>query len=97
MNFAEHLTADRRLVLLRMLAEQIAYKANSTVLTHRIDQLGHAMSRDQVKTQLYWLAEQDLVSLDEPVPGVLVATLTARGMEVAKGYVVAPGVSRPGA
>jgi hypothetical protein len=97
MNFTEHLNADRRLVLLRLLAEQIGYKQNSSNLTHALDRLGHVLSRDQVKAQLAWLAEQELVAVDEPVPGVLVATLTERGHDVARGRAVVPGVARPGA
>lgn len=97
MNFAELLAADQRLVILRMLAEQISYKANSSVLTMRMDQLGHAISRDVVRTHLAWLAEQALVNIDEPVAGVVVATLTERGMDVAKGRAMVPGVKRPGA
>jgi len=97
MSFQELMQADQRLVILRLLAEQIAYKANSSVLTMRMDQLGHALSRDQVRTHLAWLHEQQLVVADEPVIGVTVATLTERGMDVAKGRAVVPGVKRPGA
>lgn len=95
MNFADMMKADQRLVILRLLAEMIAYKANSSVLTGRLDQLGHALSRDQVRTHLAWLGEQGLVSNDEPVPGVLVATLTEHGRDVARGRALVPGVSRP--
>lgn len=95
--FAERLREDQRLALLRLLAEQISYKANSSVLTSAMDALGHAISRDAVKTHLHWLGEQDLVRVDEPVEGVLVATLTERGADVAAGRAVVPGVKRPGA
>lgn len=95
--FAERLREDQRLALLRLLNEQTSYKSNSSVLTNALDALGHAISRDAVKTHLHWLAEQDLVNVDEPVAGVLVATLTERGMDVAAGRAVVPGVKRPGA
>ncbi len=97
MSFLDLLLADQRLVILRLLAELIAYKANSSVLTMRMDQLGHAVTRDQVRTHLAWLAEMHLITVDEPVPGVTVATLTERGMDVAKGRATVPGVSRPSA
>lgn len=95
MNYADVLTADQRLVILGLLAEQIAYKANSSVLTLRMDQLGHAITRDRVRTLLGWLGEQGLVALDEPVAGIYVATLTERGADVVAGRAVVPGVARP--
>lgn len=97
MNFAERLTADRRLVVLRLLAEAISYKLNSSVLTMRMDMLGHSVSRDLVRTEIAWLTEQGLTTSEEPVDGVVVAKLTPRGLDVSRGVVVVPGVARPGA
>lgn len=95
MSFRGRLDADQRLVILRLLRKQISYKSNSSVLTGALDDLGHSLSRDSVKQHLHWLAEQGLVSLDEPVDGVLVVQLTERGLEVATGRAIAHGVSRP--
>lgn len=71
------------LVLLRVLAEML-------------DNFGHPATRDQVKTELAWLAEQGLMMLQE-AGSVRVATLTERGQDVAAGRAVVPGVKRPGA
>jgi len=94
--FAERLREDQRLVILRLLAGQNSYMSNSSVLTNGLEHLGHSLTRDQVKTHLHWLAEQDLVSIEDAVPGVLVVTLRARGLEVAGGKAVVPGVAQPG-
>lgn len=95
--FAEKLRQDRRLVLLRLLAEQTGYLANSSVLHAGLMSLGVASSRDDVLTDLHWLKEQDLLAeLTEPVPGVVVVRLGKRGNDVAAGLAVVPGVSRPG-
>lgn len=96
MSFAEFLRHDIRLVVLRLLMQMATYKANSSVLTMALERFGHAVSRDQVKTELAWLAEQGLVQNEDLGP-VVVATLTERGADVASGRTVAPGVSRPGA
>lgn len=96
LNFSAHLTADRRLVLLRLLAELPMYRANSSVLNVALERFGHATTRDQVKTDLRWLEEQGLLNVEEAGP-VLVATLAERGMDVAKGRALVPGVARPGA
>jgi hypothetical protein len=95
-SFAERLTEDRRLVLLRILLEQNARRANSSVLTSAMDHYGHAITRDYTRTQLRWLEEQGLVQLEDVGP-VLVATLTERGAESARGLAVVDGVARPSA
>lgn len=94
--FADRLIEDQRLVILRVLVEQLGYKANSSVLVLALDSFGHTVSRDFVRGQLAWLGEQQLLRIDDLGP-VLLATLTERGCDVARGAVVVPGVARPGA
>lgn len=95
-DFAEFLSQDQRLLILRLLAEMPEYRSNSSVLSAGLSRYGHGMSRDQVKTELTWLGEQRLVTI-ETVGPVLVATLTERGGDVAAGRARVPGVKRPGA
>ncbi len=94
--FADRLTEDRRLVLLRILAELPGYRSNSSVLTSLLDGFGHTVSKDYVKTQLHWLAEQELVSVHD-LDGLKLATLPARAHDVQRGLATVPGVARPGA
>ncbi|NNJ15466.1 MULTISPECIES: VpaChn25_0724 family phage protein [Pseudomonas] len=94
--YAEFLRQDMRLVILRLLAEMPAYRANSSVLNAALDNYGHSVSRDQVKTELHWLSEQGAVALEDIGP-VLVACLTERGQDIAAGRARVPGIKRPGA
>lgn len=94
--YADFLRQDMRLVILRLLVEMPAYRANSSVLNTALDSYGHAVSRDQVKTELQWLTEQGALTLEEMGP-VLVATLTTRGQDIAAGRARVPGIKRPGA
>ena len=94
--YADYLREDIRLVVLRLLVEMTAYRANSSVLTMALDNYGHTLSRDQVKTELHWLAEQGALTLSDVGP-VLVATLTERGQDIAAGRARVPGIKRPGA
>lgn len=94
--FAEFIRQDIRLVILRLLVDMTAYRANSSVLTMALDSYGHTLSRDQVKTELHWLAEQGALTLEDVGP-VLVATLTERGQDIAAGRARVPGIKRPGA
>jgi hypothetical protein len=95
-SFSEFMRRDIRLVVLRLLADMPAYRTNSSVLTVALDRFGHATTRDQVKTELYWLAEQGLLTIED-IGAVLVATITERGADVARGRAQVPGVARPGA
>lgn len=96
--YAEFLSHDRRLVILRILAEMPTYRANSSVLHTVLNQWGHEPSRDQVKTELRWLEEQQLISLEDVGDGaVLLAKLTERGLDVQAGRARVDGVKRPGA
>lgn len=94
--FSDFIRQDIRLVILRLLVEMTAYRANSSVLTMALDSYGHTLSRDQVKTELNWLAEQGALTLEDVGP-VMVATLTERGQDIAAGRARVPGIKRPGA
>lgn len=93
-DFFEHMRADRRLVLLRVLLQSPAYTGNEYMLQQMAEQLGHVVSADQIRTDLAWLAEQGLVAL-ETVQGVQIARLLGRGEDVARGRVEVPGVKKP--
>lgn len=92
--FEQHMRADRRLVLLRVLLHSPAYTGNEYMLQQMAEQLGHVVSADQIRTDLAWLAEQGLLTL-ETVQGVQIARLAGRGEDVARGRVEVPGVKKP--
>jgi Fe2+ or Zn2+ uptake regulation protein len=94
--FANYIREDQRLVILRVLASMPSYTANSSVLHTALGQVGHNPSRDQVKTEIHWLAEQGLVTIEE-VFDLLVARITERGADVVAARTVVPGVKKPGA
>ena len=89
--FLQHL----RLTLLRFLLGAPSYRANSSILHNVADQYGLAATRDQIKGQLAWLAEQSLIKTEDLL-GLTIATLTERGLDVAEGRATCPGVQRPG-
>jgi Fe2+ or Zn2+ uptake regulation protein len=97
MSFKNHLLEDMRLVVLRTLSEMSSYRLNSSVLHSFITRYGHSFSRDQLRTELHWLAEQGLIVIEENIENVLVVKLTERGADVASGLVITHGVKRPSA
>lgn len=94
MNFDQFQTEDRRLVLLRALSNAAQYRANAFLLRRFCDAVGHVTSADKIESDLAWLAEQELIGLEKQ-EGVTVATLTARGLDVATGRARVPGVQQP--
>lgn len=95
MNFEQYQTEDRRLTILRALAAAAQYRANALLLRSFCDQVGHTCSSDRLAADLAWLAEAGLCTTQQPPMGVVVATLTARGLDVAEGRATHPGVQRP--
>jgi len=96
MKYADFLREDMRLVILRVLANMPSYTANSSVLHGALGQVGHNPSRDQIKSEIRWLEEQGLLTV-EPVFDLLVARITERGADVVAARTLVPGVKKPGA
>lgn len=94
MKFEEYQRADRRLTLLLALENAAQYKANHFLLHRYCESVGHSVSHDAILTDLRWLAEQGLITI-EAAAQVTVATLTTRGIDVANARVEVPGVARP--
>lgn len=93
MSFRQLLDTDRRLVILRALCD-CGGSANESVLQTCLDQYGHRISRDLVRLYMGWLAEQNLIRLQDIV-GCLVAEITGRGADVATGRATVVGVKKP--
>ncbi len=85
---------DLRLTLLRLLTESTGCRANEALLRMASAERGHVVSRDRLRTELAWLAEQGLAELEE-IGGIVIAALTERGADAASGAAAAPGVRRP--
>lgn len=93
--FRKKLAEDRRLVILRFLAEEPDYRLNTSLLQDALDSIGHRVSRDVVHADAAWLEDAGLVTREQLGP-VLIIKLTARGVDAATGRTIVPGVKRPG-
>ena len=90
-SFHEHL----RLCLLRFLEGAPGYCANSSILHTEVQRFGLAASRAQVRSELDWLAEQNLVQIERLPGDLVVARLTERGLDVSQARALCSGVQRP--
>ncbi len=93
-NFFKFVTADRRLMILKILEQDAGYSMNAYVIQSCLSAVAHEVSMDRLKTDLAWLEEQGLVVL-KTVSGLHVAQLTIRGTDAANGRIVVPGIKRP--
>ncbi|MCZ4339637.1 ArsR family transcriptional regulator [Shewanella colwelliana] len=84
----------QRLVILRLLAEVSGFDLNESILQDGLNAYGLDISRDGLRTQLAWLAEQGTIRLEQ-LGSTQKAVLTARGEDVALGRAVVPGIKRP--
>ncbi len=94
MTYADHFNSHLRITVLRFLEGTGGRSANASLLASAATDYGVPATRDQVATQLAWLQEQGLVT-NKDVGGLTVAKLTARGIDVATGMAIVPGVQRP--
>jgi len=97
MSFENQLKEEMRLVVLRLLNELPSYRGNSSTLHSGLSHWGLNFSRDQVRTELHWLKEQDCISIELDNPDVMVVKLSTRGQDAAEGRTKIPGIQRPSA
>lgn len=94
--YAQLMAEHRRLSILRALSSpKSGGESNDSILQTIVVDAGIGSSRDQVRTALAWLEEQDLVTVRTLDSGTMVAAITQRGCDVAAGLLTVPGVHRP--
>lgn len=84
---------DIRLCILRSL-DKAKGSLNNAVILVAVRRLGHRVGLDAVTSEMNWLAAQGLVTT-EPVDGLIVAAITYKGQDVARGDAAHPGVKQP--
>ncbi len=95
MSFLDYIRPQRRLVILRMLSEIASHRTNTSVLVDGANHYGVVSTRDDVRTDVSWLAEQGLVRTEQLTDNVQLVVLTERGADVAEGRASVPGVRKP--
>lgn len=97
MSLSETLAEDRRLVILRTLAEAPGNRLNEQVLRTALDAFGHRVTRDALRGDVTWLAEAMLVeqaTITAPSGAIWMVQLRQAGQDVAEGRTF-PGVAKP--
>lgn len=94
MKYQEKLREAWRLQLLKLLNSLPSYKAGQYFLYECMTS-GEIPppSADQVETELHWLSDQGYVELSA-VANMQEAKITQRGIDIAEGRAIVPGVAR---
>ncbi len=82
---------DTRRSILTLLALDSDYQLNQELIGMALEANGKTVTADTLSNQLSWLAEQDFITL-ETLSALKIATLTDRGLEIAKGKSRVAGV-----
>lgn len=96
MTYAEVLAEDRRLAILKLLAES-GGSGNESVLRTGLEMLGHTaeLTRDNVRKDILFLNECGLVVMEWFSDKIVVCKITKRGVDVANGRERVEGVKKP--
>lgn len=95
MSYQDFVAEDRRLAILRFLAEDNDYSINDSLMQAALQQVGHSVARSVVLADFSFLKDIGLVNVEVFKDKIHVAKLTDRGLDVAAGRTVVPGVKRP--
>jgi hypothetical protein len=94
--YSERIAEERRLTMLTILKDMPEHRLNLAILYSELDALAVPCTLVDLRADAEWLASQRLIERTEIVKGVTVLTLTADGLDVARGKRLHPGVMRPG-
>ena len=95
MSYTDFETEQVRRLIIEVLDADPNYEHNEEVIRGELEAYGHRFSRDKLRTELHWLAEQGLVGIEKTHGlDLLLVRLTARGEDVALGRTRVPGVAR---
>lgn len=96
MSYRQLVEADRRLCILRLLLEDGGH-GNESVLERGLEALGHraGIERAVVRGYMSDLEKAGCITVEFYRDKVMVASITERGVKVARGQITVDGVAQP--
>lgn len=94
MSFADGMASAARLKMLQLLEKAAGYSLNNNILHTALASMGIRLSSAAVRAELSFLEECGTVKLMD-VGTMVVAELTERGLDVARGNSTMRGIDRP--
>lgn len=94
MSYKTTIAKEQRRLILQALEQDTDYRVNDIMLQAWLEEFSMDISIDKLHTELQWLEEQGLISLEQ-IKTMQIATLTQRGLDLAQGKSQNPNVARP--
>lgn len=93
-SFAEKVRLEARRKLIEILAADAGYSANHRILRAALERAAAiSQTETEIKNHIAWLEDQGLVRT-ETVGPLTLAHLTDKGLSVAEGAEIVPGIAR---
>lgn len=93
-SYRDFVDQDVRLIILRALADETDFALNENLILAVLETFGHRKTRDYVRNQLAWLAEQARAVTLTEAGSVRIATLTQTGLDHVERRAALEGVKR---
>lgn len=93
-HFAQAQTEAARLKILELLQQANGYSLNNQVIGMSLESMGIRLASSVVRAELGWLQDVGAVTLMDVGP-MVVAVLTERGHDLARGLSTIKGIARP--
>lgn len=94
MDFKDTVKHAARLKILQLLSQTNGYSLNNEIITSSLTSMGIMLSSAVIRAELQWLSEVGAITI-MPVGPLLVAELTERGHDLAKGNSRISGIDQP--
>ncbi len=91
--YQEHIQHSRRLCLLRLISEANG-TLNESVIKSGLVAYGFSQSHKDMRADIRFLINHGCLT-DEWIGDIMVLTITARGMDVSKGFIQINGIQKP--
>lgn len=93
--FKDVFAEQQRIIMIQAMEQDSDYSLNDQLLQKVLEMFGHSISIDRIDSHLRFLEDCDVVTIENLGHGMLVAKLTQRGCDVARGRARVDGVDRP--
>jgi Fe2+ or Zn2+ uptake regulation protein len=89
-------SSNQRIIILQGLQRDAGHSLSNEMLQRLLRDYGHSLGIAEMNEQINWLERRGYIKTKRlETSGLVIATITRPGLEVAEGYVKAEGIDSP--